>query len=241
MLTEYEKARYARQILLKDVGEPGQEQLKKARVLIVGAGGLGSPLALYLCAAGVGTLGIIDDDRVAESNLQRQVLYTTEDVKQSKVKVAAKRLASLNPNVDIRTYSHLLQPEIAAEIIKDYDIVLDGCDNLATRYLINDTCVQLDKVYVYGAISEFRGQVAVFNYRGGPTYRCLFPETEGMENNPAPQGVLGSLPGVVATIQATEAIKLICGIGTPLSGQVLLIDLLTNKFDKIGLQRQCKY
>lgn len=240
MLTEHEKARYARQILLKDVGEKGQEKLRKARVLIVGAGGLGSPLALYMCAAGVGTLGIIDDDQVAESNLQRQVLYTTHDVKRSKVEVAAERLSAMNPHVTIRTYCKRLESANAVEVFQDYDIILDGCDNLSTRYLINDTCVQLDKVYVYGAISEFRGQVSVFNYHGGPTYRCLYPVIDGIERKTEPQGVLGALPGVVATIQASEVMKLICEIGTPLSGEVLLIDLLTNQFEKIELSRQCR-
>ncbi len=239
-LTKHEKARYGRQILLEDVGEQGQEKLKRAKVLIVGAGGLGSPLALYLCAAGVGTLGIIDDDHVAESNLQRQVLYTTMDVGRSKVEAAAERLSALNPNVIIQTYRQRLQPGNALDVLQDYDIILDGCDNISTRYLINDSCVKLDKVYVYGSISEFRGQVSVFNYRGGPTYRCLYPEPESIEEKTEPSGVLGVLPGVVATIQASEAIKIICEAGMPLSGQLLLIDLLSNTFEKIGLSRQSR-
>lgn len=239
MLTEQEKARYGRQILLENVGESGQEKLKEARILIVGAGGLGSPLALYLCAAGVGTLGIIDDDRVAESNLQRQVLYSTEDVDKVKVVTAAEKLRAQNPHVTIKTYQDRLQPLNAAKVIKDYDIIMDGCDNYSTRYLVNDTCVELDKVFIYGAVSGFQGQVSLFNYRGGPTYRCLYPMAEGAGENTQSLSVLGTLPGVVATIQATEAIKLVCGVGTPLSGWVLLIDLLTNQFQKIALKRQC--
>ena len=239
MLTEHEKARYARQILLKEVGERGQEKLKKARVLIVGVGGLGSPLAFYMGAAGVGTLGLIDDDQVAESNLQRQILYTTGDVQRNKVEVAAQRVEELNPYVRVQTYNYRLDSENAPEVLQDYDIILDGCDNLATRYLINDICVKLDKVYVHGAISEFRGQVSVFNHSGGPTYRCLYPGAEGVEGIAETTGVLGALPGVVATIQASEAIKIICGIGTPLSGQLLLIDLLKNQFEKICFKRQC--
>ncbi len=238
MLTEQEKSRYARQILLRGVGEQGQEKLKKAKILIVGAGGLGSPLALYLCAAGIGTLGLIDDDLVAESNLQRQVLYTTEDVDKDKVGIAAERLRAQNPNVVIKSYRDRLQPENACKIIRDYDIVLDGCDNLSTRYLINDTCVELDKVYIYGAVSDYRGQVAVFNYNGGPSYRCLYPSAELTDQTSAPQGVLGTLPGVVATLQASEAIKVICGLGTCLSGWILIIDLLTCQFEKIALERQ---
>jgi adenylyltransferase/sulfurtransferase len=238
MLSEQEKARYARQILLQDIGEEGQEKIRKARVLVVGVGGLGSASTLYMCAAGVGKLGIIDDDRVAESNLQRQVLYTTEDVGRNKVEAAAERLAALNPNVLIRSYCSRLLADNAAEIFRDYDIILDGCDNLSTRYLISDTCVDLNKVYVYGAIAEFRGQVAVFNYSGGPTYRCLYPSVAKLEEKPEPPGVIGALPGVVAAIQASETLKLICGVGVSLSGQVLLIDLLTNQFDKICLKRR---
>jgi molybdopterin/thiamine biosynthesis adenylyltransferase len=238
MLSEQEKARYARQILLQDIGLEGQEKIKKASVLVVGVGGLGSALTLYMCAAGVGTLGIIDDDKVAESNLQRQVLYTTQDVGRNKVEAAAERLAALNPNVSIRSHCFRLQQSNAAQILQDYDIIVDGCDNLSTRYLINDTCVNLNKVYVYGAIAEFTGQVAVFNYCGGPTYRCLYPSGANLEEKAEPPGVIGALPGVVATIQASEAIKLICGVGASLSGQVLLIDLLANQFDKIVLQRQ---
>lgn len=238
MLTEKEKKRYSRQILLKNIGEKGQEKLKAAKVLIVGAGGLGSPLALYMCAAGIGTLGVIDDDQVAESNLQRQVLYTSEDVNLNKVEAAARRLKALNPYVNVQTYCDRLQSGNAQEVIQEYDLILDGCDNYTTRYLINDICVKLDKVFIYGTVAEYNGQVSVFNYSGGPTYRCLYPEAGRVEESQEPLGVFGALPGIVASIQAAEAIKYICGVGTLLSGYVLLIDLLTNQFEKIMLKRQ---
>lgn len=233
-----QKNRYNRQIMLKGVGQSGQEKLRRARVLIVGVGGLGSPLALYLCAAGIGSLGLVDDDLVAESNLQRQILYATPDVGRPKVEVASARLQKLNPEVAITAWNLRLSPENAAEIIGAYDIVVDGCDNFATRYLINDTCVGLGKIYVYGAISGWSGQVSLFNYQGGPTYRCLYPEEKTIEEAQDPQGVMGALPGQVATLQAAEVFKVVCGIGTPLSGAVLLIDLLAGSFKKIALARQ---
>jgi adenylyltransferase/sulfurtransferase len=238
MLTHMQKNRYARQIMLKGVGESGQEKLRQARVLIVGVGGLGCPLALYLCAAGIGSLGLIDDDLVAESNLQRQILYATPDVGRPKVEVASARLQKLNPEVAITAWNQRLSPENAAEIIGVHDIVVDGCDNFATRYLINDTCVSLGKVYVYGAISGWSGQVSLFNYRNGPTYRCLFPEERPIEEVQGAMGVMGALPGQVATLQAAEVFKIVCGVGTPLSGVVLLIDLLTGSFETIALARQ---
>ena len=202
-LTEKEAARYNRQILLNEIGETGQFLLKQARVLIVGVGGLGSPIALYLAGAGVGTIGLIDDDTVSETNLQRQVLYSEPEIGLSKAEQAKLRLQALN-----------------------YDIVVDGCDNFRTRYLINDTCVRLDKVYVYGAIREFDGQVSVFNYQGGPDYRTLFPDEEEMLAMPHPsKAVLGVTPGVVGCVEASETMKVILGNPYVLSGKLWHIDL----------------
>ena len=238
ILSEQEKERYARHIILDGVGETGQQKLKKARVLIVGVGGLGSPLSLYLAAAGVGTLGLVDDDLVSVSNLQRQVLYSSEDVGHSKVNVAKEKLQALNPHITIRANECRLLEENALELVQDYDIIVDGCDNLFTRYLINDACVRLGKVYVYGAIREYSGQVSVFNFQGGPSYRCLYPYSELVKNATQPQGVMGVLPGIVANLQGSETIKLITGVGTPLSGELMLIDLLTNMFQKVTIARQ---
>lgn len=236
-LTNKEKERYNRHFILEDLGEAGQQKLKNAKVLIVGVGGLGSPLSLYLTAVGIGEIGLMDDDVVSESNLQRQVLYNTAEVGMSKVEVAGKKLSALNPYTRFNLYSCRLTVENALEMIKDYDIVMDGCDNLYTRYIINDACVKLDKVYVYGAIQEFSGQVSVFNYNGGPTYRCFLPYNESRKTFTQPLGVLGVLPGITATIQANEAIKVITGLGAPLAGKVLLIDTLDTDFEKIEFER----
>lgn len=227
-LTEKETARYNRQILLDEIGEDGQLRLKQARVLIVGIGGLGSPIALYLTGAGVGTLGLIDDDTVSESNLQRQVLYSEPEIGLSKAEQAGKHLQALNSQVHIETYSERLTADNAEAIIGRYDLVVDGCDNFATRYLINDTCVRMGKVYIYGAIRAFDGQVSVFNYQGGPDYRRLFPDEKEMYAMPhTSKGVLGVTPGLIGCAEANEALKIIIGYGEVLSGKLWQIDLRT--------------
>lgn len=220
--------RYNRQIILPEIAEEGQRKLKDARVLIVGVGGLGSPIALYLAGAGVGTIGLVDDDVVSESNLQRQVLYTEQEVGLPKAFQAQKHLQSLNGTLQIHAYPTRLTAENAEAICADYDIIVDGCDNFATRYLINDTCVRLNKVYVYGAIRAFDGQVSVFNYQNGKNYRDLFPdESEMASMSPPPKGVLGLTPGVIGCVEAGEVIKIICGYGEVLSGKLWHIDLKT--------------
>ena len=220
--------RYNRQILLSEIGLEGQNKLSKARVLIVGVGGLGSPISLYLAGAGVGTIGLMDGDVVDESNLQRQVLYSEPEVGLSKAEQAGKRLKTLNENIHFDVYAERLTKENATEIISKYDIVVDGCDNFATRYLINDTCVALSKIYVYGAIRAFEGQVSVFNYQGGPNFRTFFPDEEEMyQLPPLPKGVMGVTPGLVGCAEANEVIKIICGYGEVLSGKLWFIDLRT--------------
>ncbi|HAP68830.1 MAG TPA: hypothetical protein DCR04_03745 [Flavobacteriales bacterium] len=231
--------RYARHIALNEVGESGQQKLLNAKVLVIGAGGLGCPALQYLAASGVGTIGIVDGDTVDESNLHRQILYTTSDVGRLKAEAAKERLKALNPNVSINIYPENLRAENALEIVCDYGFVIDGTDNFVARYLVNDACVKLNKSFVYGAIHKFEGQVSVFNFNGGPTYRCLFPENPQQSQVPncAEVGVLGVLPGVIGTLQATEVIKLILGIGEPLSGKLKLINLLTNSEQIISFSR----
>lgn len=220
--------RYNRQIILPELGEEGQRRLQRAKVLIVGVGGLGSPIALYLTGAGVGTIGLADDDLVSVSNLQRQVLYSEAEIGLPKVIQASIRLKALNSDVKINTHSTRVTKSNAEEIISEYDIVVDGCDNFATRYVINDTCVRLGKVYVYGAIRAFDGQVSVFNYQGGPDYRHFFPDEEEMLSMPhPPKGVLGVTPGIVGCAEATEVLKIIGGYGDVLSGKLWIIDLKT--------------
>ena len=220
--------RYNRQILLSEIGLEGQEKLSKARVLIVGVGGLGSPISLYLAGAGVGTIGLMDGDVVDESNLQRQVLYSEPEVGLPKAEQAGKRLKALNENIQFDIYAERLTKENAIDIISKYDIIVDGCDNFATRYLINDTCVALNKIYVYGAIRAFEGQVSVFNYQGGPNFRTFFPDEEEMyQLPPLPKGVMGVTPGLVGCAEANEVIKIICGYGEVLSGKLWFIDLRT--------------
>ncbi len=226
--------RYSRQTMLPEIGEAGQERLQKARVLIVGVGGLGSPIALYLTAAGVGCLGLVDDDVVSLSNLQRQVLYTEAEVGAPKVECARRRLSGLNGTTRIETYPTRLTAENAGSIIANYDLVVDGCDNAATRYLIDEECARQGKPYVYGSIAAFEGQVSVFNYRGGPRYSDLYPRPEVIP--PAqPGGVIGSIPGVIGSIQATEAIKIIAGCGEVLSGKLYCTNLLTLQHEIIEL------
>jgi sulfur-carrier protein adenylyltransferase/sulfurtransferase len=229
MLSANELTRYNRHLLIPEFGLEGQQRLKAARVLVVGGGGLGSPVLLYLAAAGVGTLGIIDHDTVDISNLQRQILYDTASVGQPKATQAAQRLQNLNPHVNVETHQTQLTAQNALEIFAPYDLIIDGSDNFPTRYLVNDACVILKKPFVYGAIHRFEGQVAIFNYQNGPHYRDLFatPPPPELAPNCAEAGVLGVLPGIVGSIQASEAIKLLAQIGEPLTGRLFLIDALT--------------
>lgn len=220
--------RYDRQLILPEIGEEGQRKLAQSKVLIVGVGGLGSPISLYLTGAGVGTIGLVDDDVVSITNLQRQVLYSEPELGMKKAKCAAKRLTALNGDVKVIPYSTRLTERNAKELISQYDIVIDGCDNFATRYLINDCCLESGKVYVYGAIGGFEGQVSVFNYQGNTNYRTLYPDEKEMTEMPVPlKGVLGVTPAVVGSVEANEAIKVICGFGDILAGKLWTIDLRT--------------
>jgi molybdopterin/thiamine biosynthesis adenylyltransferase/rhodanese-related sulfurtransferase len=238
-LTNEEVLRYSRHLILPDVGVDGQRKLKAGRILLIGAGGLGSPLALYLAAAGVGTLGLVDFDVVDVSNLQRQVLHGTKDIGRSKLESARERIYDVNPHVHVEPYETRLTSENALDIIRDYDVVIDGTDNFATRYLTNDACVLLGKPNVYGSIFRFEGQASVFALEEGPCYRCLFPEPPppGLVPSCAEGGVLGVLPGLVGTIQATEGIKLILGVGESLVGRLLLIDALSMRFRTVRLRK----
>ena len=232
-----ELQRYSRHLVLPGVGEAGQLKLSRARVLLIGAGGLGSPAALYLAAAGVGRLGIVDADRVDLTNLQRQVLYGTATLGQPKVRAARSRLGDLNPEVDVRIHETRLTSENALDIIRDYDVVVDGSDNFPTRYLVNDACVLLGKPNVYGSVIRFEGQASVFGLPGGPCYRCLFrdPPPPELATSCEQGGVFGILPGMVGVIQATEAIKLLLGLGDTLSGRLLLVDALRMRFHTVSL------
>ncbi len=238
-LSRDELLRYSRHLILPDVGLEGQRRIKAARVLLVGAGGLGSPAALYLAAAGVGTLGLVDFDVVDMTNLQRQVLHGTSGVGRPKLESARARIADLNPNVKVETYETRLTSENALEIMGSYDIIVDGTDNFATRYLTNDACVMLGKPNVYGSIFRFDGQASIFATPDGPCYRCLFPTPPPPDLVPscAEGGVLGVLPGLVGTIQATETLKLILGVGETLVGRLLLIDALGMRFHTVRVQR----
>ena len=238
-LSAAELVRYGRHLSLPGVGEEGQRRLAAARVLVVGAGGLGSPAAMYLAAAGVGHLGIVDDDRVDVTNLHRQLLHDTDDVGRAKTDSARERLAGLNPLVDVATHETRLTSANALEILRGYDVVVDGTDNFPTRYLVNDACVLLGVPNVHGSISRFEGRASVFAAPDGPCYRCLFPEPPPPGSVPscAEGGVLGVLPGLVGTIQATEAIKLLLGIGEPLVGRLLLVDALRMETRTIALRR----
>jgi molybdopterin/thiamine biosynthesis adenylyltransferase/rhodanese-related sulfurtransferase len=231
--------RYSRHLIMPEVGMEGQQKLKAARVLCIGAGGLGSPLALYLGAAGVGTLGIVDFDVVDYTNLQRQIIHSTADVGRKKLDSAAEKLKSINPYLNIRKFDTRLSSENALEIFRDFDIIADGTDNFPTRYLVNDACVLTGKPNVYGSIFRFEGQASVFATEEGPCYRCLYPEPPppGLVPSCAEGGVLGILPGLVGVIQATETIKLILGKGTPLIGRLLLVDALDMKFRELKLRK----
>jgi len=238
-LTNKEKNRYSRHILLDKVGLEGQEKLKAAKVLVIGAGGLGCPVLQYLTAAGVGTIGVIDFDVIDESNLQRQVLFTTADVGKLKVEVAKERLSKQNPFVELEVYPEKLTTKNALKIFSKYDMVVDGTDNFSTRYLVNDACIITGKPLVYGAIYKFEGQVAVFNYEGGSSYRCLFPEPPKAGSVPSCSdvGVIGVLPGLIGTQQANEVIKIIIGIGTPLSGKLQTYNALENTSMTLTIKR----
>ncbi|HTL69762.1 MAG TPA: molybdopterin-synthase adenylyltransferase MoeB [Candidatus Eisenbacteria bacterium] len=238
-LTQDEILRYSRHLIMPEVGVAGQEKLKAAKVLLIGTGGLGSPAALYLTAAGIGTIGLIDFDVVDFSNLQRQVIHSTKSVGRPKVESAKERMSEINPNVKVVTYNERMSSENIMKILKDYDMVLDGTDNFQTRYLVNDACVFLKKPFVYGSIFRFDGQATVFYPGKGPCYRCLFaePPPPGMVPSCAEGGVLGILPGVIGVIQATEVVKLVLGKGEPLIGRLMLYDALKMTFREVKFRR----
>ena len=231
--------RYDRHIRLAEIGSQGQQRLSAAKVMVIGAGGLGCPVLQYLAAAGIGTLGIMDDDVVSISNLQRQILFGTSDLRKSKAMSAKKRLFDLNPEIRINAYNEKLSPKNALERLESYDIIVDGTDNFEARYWINDACILLNKPFVYGAIYKFEGQVAVFNHQKGPSYRCLFPSPPEQASIPNCEevGVLGVLPGIIGTFQANEVLKIILKIGSPLSGKLLCYNTLTHEQRLIGLSR----
>ena len=238
-LSNDEIARYSRHLIMPEVALDGQKKLKAAKVLTVGTGGLGSPLALYLAAAGIGTIGIVDFDVVDESNLQRQIIHGTSDVGRPKVESARDKIKDINPNVEVRVHEEALTSENALEIFADYDVIVDGTDNFPTRYLVNDACVLLGKPNVYGSIFRFEGQASVFWAEEGPCYRCLYPEPPppGLVPSCAEGGVLGILPGAIGVVQATEAVKLILGIGEPLIARLMLYDALGMSFREMKLRK----
>lgn len=238
-LTNDEIHRYGRHLIMPELGMDGQRRLKASSILLVGTGGLGSPLALYLAAAGVGRLGLVDYDIVEETNLQRQIIHGVSSIGKSKIESAAQRILDINPNVQIDKYEVPLTSENALEILEPYDIIIDGTDNFPTRYLVNDACVRLGKPNVYGSILRFEGQLSVFYAKEGPCYRCMFPEPPppGLVPSCAEGGVLGVLPGTIGTMQATEAIKLITGIGDPMIGRMLLYDALEVSFTTIKVRK----
>src|ERR1700676_2316771 len=239
VLSNDEILRYSRHLIMPEVGMEGQQKLKAAKVLCIGAGGLGSPLALYLGAAGVGTLGIVDFDVVDYTNLQRQIIHTTADVGRKKLDSAAEKLKAINPFLNIRKFETRLSSDNALELFRDFDIIADGTDNFPTRYLVNDACVLTGKPNVYGSIFRFEGQASVFATKDGPRYRCLYPEPPppGLVPSCAEGGALGILPGTIGLIQATEAVKLILGVGEPMIGRLLLYDALAMKFRELKLRR----
>jgi molybdopterin/thiamine biosynthesis adenylyltransferase/rhodanese-related sulfurtransferase len=242
ILSQAQKSRYSRHLMLPEVGEKGQAKLLQAKVLLLGAGGLGAPAGLYLAAAGVGTMGLVDDDVVDESNLQRQVIHNTKRVGVPKVESAAETIRDLNPDVQVRTHALRLTSENVLDVIKDYDLIVDGTDNFQTRYLLNDASLILRKPVVNASIFQFEGQVTVFKPFEGPCYRCLYPEPPpaGMAPSCNEAGVLGVLPGVIGVLQATEAVKLILGIGKPLVGRLMQYDALNMKFREFKLPRDPK-
>ncbi len=238
-LSSQEKNRYNRHLILDKIGADGQQKLKSAKVLVVGAGGLGCPVLQYLTAAGVGTIGIVDFDTVDESNLQRQILFNINDIGKSKAETAKKHLNCQNPFIKFIVFNLKLSSNNAEHIFSDFDIIIDGTDNFSTRYLVNDVCVKQNKPLVYGSIFKFEGQVAVFNYKGGPSYRCLFPTPPKAGSVPSCSqiGVIGVLPGIIGTQQANEALKIILNIGQPLSGQLLIYNALSAEYTKININK----
>lgn len=243
-LSQDEVSRYSRHLILPDVGMSGQRKLKAASVLLIGAGGLGSPLALYLAAAGIGRIGLVDYDVVDFTNLQRQVLYSSDDVGKAKIEVAKERILGINPHAQVDLYNEPLSSTNALRIFEPYDLIIDGTDNFPTRYLVNDACVMLGKPNVYGSIFRFEGQLSVFALDDGPCYRCLYPEPPppGLVPSCAEGGVLGVLPGIVGTMQATEAVKLIIGAGETMKNRLLLFDALSMEFTELKLRKNknCK-
>lgn len=238
-LTKEEKKRYLRHILLNEIGESGQEKLKNASVLIIGVGGLGSPASLYLAAAGIGKIGLMDFDNVEESNLQRQIVFSVNDLGKCKAESAKARLLSINPCISIEAHSVKADPISLEKIVPNYNLIIDGTDNFKTRYLVNDTCLALRKSNIHGSVSYFNGQLSVFNYENGPCYRCLFPKIPPLTafKSCAEGGVIGALPGIIGTMQAIEAIKIIVGIGDILSKKVLIFDSLSMDFSKIEIKK----
>lgn len=238
-LSENETNRYHRHLLLPQFGKDGQIKLKSSKVLLVGIGGLGSPTAIYLAAAGVGTIGIIDPDIVDYSNLQRQVIHFTSDVGRPKIDSAKEKILKINPEIQVKTYQEYLSKDNALKIIQEYDLIIDGTDNFSSRYLINDACVLSNKPFIYGGVFRFEGQCSVFNYNNGPCYRCFFQEPPDQNEMPscAEAGVLGILPGIIGLLQSNEAIKLLSQIGEPLSGMLLLFDALATNFRKIKIKK----
>lgn len=234
---ENRKERYDRQIRLPGIGKAGQEKLEQARVLIVGVGGLGCPAAQYLAAAGVGTLGLLDHDTVDLTNLHRQILFTEKDTGMPKAEAAAVALGRLNSRIRLLPINEPLTAGNACELFRSYDLIIDGTDNFPAKYLINDACLLTDKPWVFASVYRYQGQLSVFNYRGGPSYRCLFPQADARQPNCEETGVLGVLPGTLGTLQAAEALKLILGIGRPLSGRMKMLDLLTGEEQTIRFAR----
>lgn len=236
-LTSEEQTRYHRQLIIPEIGGSGQELLKKSSVLVIGAGGLGSPVLMYLAAAGVGRIGIIDSDEVSTGNLQRQVLYVTGDVTRPKAEAAAERISRINPHITVETFQVRFTEENAGDLLKGYDIAVDCTDNYSTRYTLSDATIRAAIPMVYGAVREFMGQASVFNYRGGATYRDLYPEEMNLASadKSGPPGVMGPLPGIIGAVQACEVIKIITGAGEVLSGRLLQVDALNLRTDIISL------
>ncbi|MDR3182899.1 MAG: molybdopterin-synthase adenylyltransferase MoeB [Planctomycetaceae bacterium] len=241
-LTQEELTRYSRHLILPEVGLAGQQRLKNSRVLVIGTGGLGSPVALYLAAAGVGTLGLVDFDVVDETNLQRQIIHGTRDLMRPKIASARDRIEDINPYINVEAFETRLDSSNALKIFRDFDVVIDGTDNYATRYLVNDACVLLNKPNIYGSIFRFEGQASVFHYNNGPCYRCLYPAPPppGLVPSCSEGGVLGVLPGIIGCIQANEAIKVLLGSGEPLSARLLLFDAWKMKFRELKLRKDPK-
>nr|WCH58066.1 molybdopterin biosynthesis protein [Cystoclonium purpureum f. stellatum] len=240
-LSDKEYKTYSRQLILENIGSKGQQRLKKAKILIIGAGGLGCPSMLYLASAGIGCLGIIDNDRISQSNLHRQILYTRKNINELKTISAQKKLQQINPVCKINIHSYQLTEKNAYKLIQEYDLILDTSDNFSTRYLIDEVCYKLHKIHIYGAIQSYEGHISVFNYKSGPKYSDLYPNYLKLKNNNCNNiGILGVIPGIIGLLQATEAIKIILGIGKILSGYLLIYDSLKVSFKKIKIKKEKK-